>query len=288
MSKKITHTILAIDKSGSMGGREREVVTALNENIQSVQNAQKNDPEGEYTISMFSFNECLDQHCWLSDPAELTEAATEDYQARGGTALNDMLGLIVDRVGEMEITPDSDTSILVIVVTDGEESGSSQKYKTPEALANLKSRIKCFEKEKGLALTLVGCDARYLERLGETVGIQRGNMAAMSFGSRASVTRGLSRARNTYEGYYAARGKGITAQNLNSGPILSDSVDAVADYSVDPVEPPDLPFVESPVSSIIAKIPQVDSWNAPPPGGGGEVTPPKLGASWLRNATRVS
>lgn len=54
MEAKNIYNLIILDKSGSMTAIERQAVSAMNETIQGVRNAQSANPEQNHFISLYS------------------------------------------------------------------------------------------------------------------------------------------------------------------------------------------------------------------------------------------
>lgn len=207
---KITHTIIAFDRSGSMSGRGDEVVTAINEQLQTVRGAQERDPEGQYRVSIFSFSDQLEEHCWAADPKDLADASSSEYKAFGGTALNDMTGHLVERIEEdAKSLEGDDVSYLVCIITDGQESGASRKYRSENLLA-LKDRIKALE-EKGML-----CWVRRFSiwSNGAAIWVSRPLTASVSYNRAGDLLRGSRTLHRRTVDYYGARKSGVKGERL--------------------------------------------------------------------------
>jgi uncharacterized protein YegL len=55
METKNIYNLIILDESGSMSSIERQAVSAINETFQSVRNAQKQNPNQNYFISLVVF-----------------------------------------------------------------------------------------------------------------------------------------------------------------------------------------------------------------------------------------
>ena len=55
--------LVIIDESGSMHSIKKEAIDSVNETIQSVRSAQKNDEEQEYFVSLVTFNDNVKTVC---------------------------------------------------------------------------------------------------------------------------------------------------------------------------------------------------------------------------------
>ena len=119
-----TAIVLVGDRSGSMSGRQSEVIEGLNKYI-----AEQRGQPGEATITVHLFD---NEHQRLLDAVPLSEIpdgffTPENYVPRGTTALHDALGLAIDAEGaRLAALPEDERPgrVLVVVYTDGEENDS--------------------------------------------------------------------------------------------------------------------------------------------------------------------
>lgn len=134
-------TIIIIDRSGSMGGREKVTVDGINEFIET--NRCKN-PEGLMSIYQFDHeHETLfeKQKCKYVKAIEM-----EDYKPRGNTALYDAIGRVIN-------SRKNDRNTTVIIVTDGYEN-ASQEFNAN----SLKSMISDKENNKNWEFVYLGAN----------------------------------------------------------------------------------------------------------------------------------
>lgn len=118
------HNLIILDASGSMGSIYSQALTGLNETIQSIKIAQRENPEIRQVITLASFSSGTNylREIFKNIPAEdVRELTEEDYTPYGGTALYDAIGEMTYQVkGLME----KNTRALVTIITDGEENSS--------------------------------------------------------------------------------------------------------------------------------------------------------------------
>lgn len=119
-----TEVVFVLDRSGSMGGRETDVIGNFNKVIAD----QKSRP-GECTVSVVLFDdtaEVLLDRVPLADVRDLTE---QDYDVRGCTAYYDALGRAIRhhiRVQRHLPKERRAEKVMFVVMTDGMENASRE------------------------------------------------------------------------------------------------------------------------------------------------------------------
>jgi hypothetical protein len=111
---------LVVDRSGSMGGKERDVVGGINAFI-----AQQKLVPGEAILSMCRFDYEYEMFRPPTPLELVSPLAPEEYQPRGGTALRDAIGRSLAELDEAWSKHWPDRAICVIC-TDGEENSSRE------------------------------------------------------------------------------------------------------------------------------------------------------------------
>lgn len=114
---------LILDRSGSMAGKESDVIGGVNRFIQ-----EQRKTEGEALASIRTF---ADYSTHLVRNAPLSECpvlSTQNYVPMGGTALLDAVGDEISTLNSEWSTQWPDRAI-VVVVTDGEENTSTRYTK---------------------------------------------------------------------------------------------------------------------------------------------------------------
>lgn len=123
------HVTLVLDRSGSMAGKERAVIKAVDAQITSLaEMSKKMDQETRVTVVIF--DEVVDVLVYDKDVLRLPSIA-EYYEPRGMTALVDAT---MRSIEDLEKIPElySDHAYLLFVVTDGAENRSQN---TPSSLS---------------------------------------------------------------------------------------------------------------------------------------------------------
>lgn len=115
-----TMLCMILDRSGSMGGRERDVVGGVNRFI-----ADQKEVKGceRDVISMMRFDSVVERFRSMKPLALCPMLLDQEYQPRGSTALLDAIGHTLKQLDEDWSVERPDRCICVIV-TDGEENAS--------------------------------------------------------------------------------------------------------------------------------------------------------------------
>ena len=125
MKKGLTEIVFILDRSGSMGGLEKDTIGGYNSMI-----AKQKNEEGEALISTVLFDnetEVLHDRVPLSKIEPITE---KEYFVRGSTALLDAVGGAIHHIGNVHKyarEEDVPEKTLFIITTDGMEN-SSREY----------------------------------------------------------------------------------------------------------------------------------------------------------------
>ena len=127
--------VFVIDKSGSMFSSREDVVGGFKKTIEE----QKANKDGKVTVSLYTFNERVNQVYLGKDINEIEEF---HYSPDGMTAMNDGIGKAIDEVGAWLYEKDKRNDempgkTLVVVMTDGMEN-ASREY----TLKQVQDRIK--------------------------------------------------------------------------------------------------------------------------------------------------
>lgn len=139
---------LILDRSGSMGGRENDVVNGVNSFIEE----QKKLPDPA-SIAFVRFDtEDIERFRPMQSLAEVQPLTREDYVPRGGTPLLDAVGRTINQL-ETDWRIEKPDRCIVVVVTDGEENSSHEFTKE-----KIKSLIKAREDSKQWAFIYLGAN----------------------------------------------------------------------------------------------------------------------------------
>lgn len=116
--------VFVIDKSGSMYSSRDDVIGGFKKTIDE----QKAIKEGKVTVSLFTFNEKVEQK-YLG--VDINDIEKFHYSPDGMTAMNDGIGTAIDKVGEWLYDKDKRGAempgkTLVVVMTDGMENASKE------------------------------------------------------------------------------------------------------------------------------------------------------------------
>ena len=116
--------VFVIDKSGSMFSSKEDVVGGFKKTIEE----QKANKDGKVTVSLYTFNERVNQVYLGKDINEIDDF---HYSADGMTAMNDGIGKAIDEVGQWLYEKDKRNDempgkTLVVVMTDGMENASRE------------------------------------------------------------------------------------------------------------------------------------------------------------------
>ena len=124
LNKNWINLVFVIDKSGSMWSSKDDVIGGFNKTIEE----QKANKEGKVTVSLYTFNEKVNELYLGKDINDLPEL---HYSPDGMTAMNDGIGTAIDNVGKWLYEKDRKGEempgkTLVVVMTDGLENASKE------------------------------------------------------------------------------------------------------------------------------------------------------------------
>lgn len=166
MTKKnnITEIVFILDRSGSMGGLEKDTIGGFNSMI-----AKQKKQNGEAYVSTILFDhESVVLHDRL--PLEKIEPMTEeDYTVRGCTALLDAIGGAVKHIGNIHKyarTEDVPEHTMFVITTDGMEN-ASKRYNSSEIKKLIEQK-----KEEGWEFLFIGANIDAVETA-NTYGISK-------------------------------------------------------------------------------------------------------------------
>jgi uncharacterized protein YegL len=122
-----THLALVVDRSGSMS----PIAQDMNGGIQTLLRDQAKGPSG-VKVDVCTFDQIIEFVATDADPLTLVDE--EFCNPRGGTALNDAIGMTINRLGNKFKTMPEDHrpgNVIVAIITDGMEN-SSREYTTDQ------------------------------------------------------------------------------------------------------------------------------------------------------------
>jgi len=158
METKNIYNLIILDESGSMTSIERQAVSAMNETIQGVRNAQKTNPDQNYYISLVVFEgNGMSGVRTVRDrvPVEnIEDIKQEEYRPGACTPLYDAMGFAINNL--KKVTKKEDP-VLVTIITDGMEN-SSEEY-SGKAVKALVSK----QRESGWTFAYVGANQDAVE-----------------------------------------------------------------------------------------------------------------------------
>ena len=149
MKTKVFNLII-LDESGSMSCIERQALNGLNETLQTIRRAQDKFPEQEQLVSIVPFESGNIR--LLRDKVsikEVNDLRPDEYNPGACTPLYDAIGFGINSI--RKVVTDDD-SVLVTIITDGEEN-SSEEY-SGKAIATIIDELK----KKGWMFTYIGAN----------------------------------------------------------------------------------------------------------------------------------
>lgn len=198
---KTTHVAILLDKSGSMDDFDKSaVVAAFNQRAEAVRDLA--EQEGQHaTVSLFTFSGRPHAAYVGADVQSLQTLRTSDYHPNGGTALMDCVDEAVDALRGLPGADDEDTSFLVMVVTDGEDTTSRMGATAFKGLI--------FECERDGRWTVVfSMPKNHADIFSRTYGVPRGNCREWEQ-SNAGLKEDAVVTRQALGGYFAGRSRGM-------------------------------------------------------------------------------
>ena len=149
MKTKVFNLII-LDESGSMSCIERQALNGLNETLQTIRRAQDKFPDQEQLVSIVPFESGNIR--LLRDKVsikEVNDLRPDEYNPGACTPLYDAIGFGINSIRKA-VTDDD--SVLVTIITDGEEN-SSEEY-SGKAIATIIDELK----KKGWMFTYIGAN----------------------------------------------------------------------------------------------------------------------------------
>lgn len=124
MKKDLTELVFILDKSGSMGGLERDTIGGYNAMLEK-QRAQ----EGECRITTVLFADSCELLHDRIDIRAVSPITDNEYSVGGSTALFDAIGTAIRKICSVQKHTEKEyraDKVMFVIITDGEENASRE------------------------------------------------------------------------------------------------------------------------------------------------------------------
>jgi len=206
---KTVYNLIIVDESGSMSIIRNEALAGLNETVETCQKMQEMHPEMEQRITLISFDSGHFKVHFDNEPVmKARKLTTDDYRPNAATPLYDAIG---KGIAKLNAQTNENDSVLVTIITDGEEN-CSQEY-------NLKLVKNLIEKQKkqGWTFTLIGTDNLDVEGMAGSMSIDN----HMAFTEDEESTKVMfARERKARSRFYACMARG---EMMKEGDYFSEN-----------------------------------------------------------------
>ena len=160
---KRVFNLLVVDESGSMSIIERQALVGINETLTTIQKMQKTHSDMEQRVTLITFDSTHKKLFYDNVSARhATPLTSRDYNPCGGTPLYDAIGMGIAKVNALTT---EDDSVLVTIITDGEEN-CSEEYDL-KMIKNLIEKLK----KQNWTFTFIGTDDLDVENIALGMGI---------------------------------------------------------------------------------------------------------------------
>ena len=163
MIMKRVFNLLVVDESGSMSIIERQALVGINETLTTILKMQKTHKNLEQRVTLITFDSTHKRLFYDNVPAQKANPLkAKDYNPCGATPLYDAIGMGIAKINAQATEQDS---VLVTIITDGEEN-SSEEY-TLKMIKNLIEKLK----KQNWTFTFIGTDDLDVESIAFDMGI---------------------------------------------------------------------------------------------------------------------
>src|SRR5262245_22685642 len=169
---------LILDRSGSMGGRETDVVNGVNSFIEE----QRKLPDPASIAFVRFDSEAVERFRPMVNLKECALLTADDYKPRGGTPLLDAVGTTIARLDE-DWKAEKPERAIVVIVTDGQENASREYTK-----AKIQEMVKARQDSGKWAFVYLGANVDAFHEAG-SMGFAAANTAG--YRSTAKGTRSM-------------------------------------------------------------------------------------------------
>ena len=159
MKKNLTELVFILDKSGSMGGLEKDTIGGYNSMLE-----KQKTGDGECVITTVLFDnhyELLHDRIDIRAVKPMTE---EEYFVGGSTALLDAIGKTIHKIGTVQKNTAEEyraEKVMFVIITDGEEN-ASRRYSADK----VKEMIKRQKEKFGWEFIFLGANIDAVETAG--------------------------------------------------------------------------------------------------------------------------
>ena len=236
------HNVFILDRSGSMESVRDSTISGFNENAHKIRKLASENPKQKHTITLVTFADInLNVH-WRETVDSLHDLNRDSYAPIGSTALCDAMGRTITRLAEelkTEATEDSPVSVLLTVITDGEEN-ASREYNA----AKVSQLIESLKGNPNLVWTVTYMGANQdVMAVAAKYNIPTSNVAAYTsdnIGTKRAFSH-LSDTRESYSKNFArsvASGQSLGAAAANFFSADDRSIDLTNEANAAPLAPP--------------------------------------------------
>lgn len=160
---KRVFNLLVVDESGSMSIIRRQALVGINETLATIQKMQKAHADLEQRVTLITFDSTHTNVFYDNVRASnANPLKAKDYNPCGATPLYDAIGMGIAKINALTT---EDDSVLVTIITDGEEN-CSEEY----SLKMIKNLIEKLKKQNW-TITFIGTDDLDVENIALDMGI---------------------------------------------------------------------------------------------------------------------
>lgn len=160
---KRVFNLLVVDESGSMSIIRRQALVGINETLATIQKMQKAHADLEQRVTLITFDSTHTNVFYDNVRASnANPLKAKDYNPCGATPLYDAIGMGIAKINALTT---EDDSVLVTIITDGEEN-CSEEY----SLKMIKNLIEKLKKQNW-TFTFIGTDDLDVENIVLDMGI---------------------------------------------------------------------------------------------------------------------
>lgn len=160
---KRVFNLLIVDESGSMSVIERQALAGINETLSTIKKMQHIHKDLDQRVTLLTFDSARTNFIYDNVSGwKIHQLRPQDYNPGGCTPLYDAIGRGISRINAQVADGDS---VLVTIITDGEEN-SSTEYR----LYMIKNLIEKLKKQNW-TFTFIGTDNLDVESMASEMGI---------------------------------------------------------------------------------------------------------------------